>query len=89
MQIFINFTTDDIIATANIKESNLKKYLMVLVRHGYIEETGRTGKAGQLHCRKLYELVKDTGPNCPVAVRGGGLSDLNTGEILEPVEVAA
>jgi len=86
MQIFISFTTDDILATADIKNSNLNKYLTLLRRHGYVDETGQIGESGQLHYRKLFELVKDTGPTCPIAYRESGLRDLNTGEVFEPEE---
>ena len=86
MQIFGEFTFDDIISTSNIKLSNLRKYVTALRRYGYIEEVGLTGKVGQLHTRKVFELMKDTGIHCPLPYSDKGLRDLNTGEIFEPEE---
>lgn len=84
MRIFIEFSQRDILATADIKPSNLNKFIGLLKRHGYVDVAGGSGVSGQRNYQKSYLLVRDTGPTAPIVYRETGLRDLNSGELFAP-----
>jgi len=80
MRILPRWTLGDMEATAEIKRSNLDKYVGALIAAGYvrcIQQRKRGVKGGYA----WYQLVKNTGPRCPLIKNYYAvLCDRNTGE---------
>jgi len=81
MRILRRFKLPDIVATAEISPNNCAKYIRALNAIGYLRvvQARHQGKAGG---GAVYALVKNTGPNAPLA-KDGFVYDPNTGEEID------
>jgi len=81
MRMLRQFSVPDLMATAEIGQSNVGKYLQALNACGYLRiiKEKRDGSRGG-HVR--YMLIKNTGPNQPRCRSDGTLYDPNTGEVI-------
>jgi len=80
MRIISRWTMEDMESTAEIKRANLDKYVGALIKAGYVHcITPR--KSGVKGGYAWYQLVKNTGPRCPLVKNYYSVVlDQNTGE---------
>ena len=76
MRILRSFTQPDLVATADISTSNVKKYVSGLLKSGYLKvqherDSGRKGG------HAVYRIVRDTGPKAPRLQSDGNTYDPN------------
>lgn len=96
MRIFRTFTDGDIEATAEIGISNLRSFISLLLKCGYLRKIGKTSGIGDRRNPKIdvFTLIMDSGPRAPQHVkptdkdreedptRANGLKDPNNGETI-------
>lgn len=79
MRVLRQFTTADLVITAQVVIRNAQQYVAGLKTAGYLRELPNThGRA--VHRR--YQLIKNTGPNAP-RVTEEGVTDTNTWEAFD------
>lgn len=74
------FTIPQVMAIADVKRTNLRKYVKVLVQTGCVVVTqkNRSGEAGSY---SHYFLVRDLGPKRPLKRKDGTIYDPNHDEV--------
>lgn len=82
MRVMRRFSVADLCTTAAIGESNAQKFVTSLARTGYIV-VSRDRVNGRPGSRPIYQLVRDTGPRCPIRWTDGRVHDMNTGTTYE------
>lgn len=77
MRVLRRFTTADLLTVATIGESNVRKFVRGLARTGYLAlaKAHVSGRPGSL---PVWQLVRDTGPKCPIVWTDGRVHDVNT-----------
>lgn len=83
MRIMRQFSVGDIEATAEVKRSNIQKYMSVLIQCGYVKKLGWVDRGKRGGYERLL-LMEDTGPASPLVRKEGGLRDRNTGKVILP-----
>jgi hypothetical protein len=76
MRIMRRFTRAAVLTTADIRKSNLGKYVKALQHAGYL----RVAKAcisGRAGSHEVLELIKDNGPKAPIVGNDGQVFDPN------------
>ncbi|MCK4783670.1 MAG: hypothetical protein KAV87_07975 [Desulfobacteraceae bacterium] len=76
MRIFLTFGLAEIEATAEISNHDLRKYLKLLMRYGYVILYRRS----HLVKKRRWRLIKNTGLKPPIMRYRTGLYDPNTKE---------
>ena len=85
MRILRSFDITQIIATAEVSEDNARRFILALVRTGYLR-VARPHVSGRTGSRIVYRLVRDTGPLPPILWTDGRVFDPNRNEIFEPLD---
>ena len=81
MRRFKTFTTADLEPVAEINERNLRTYLQALHRAGYLR-IARPKRNGAVNGHAVWQLIRNSGPRCPLVRRdGGGVYDPNTDQL--------
>jgi hypothetical protein len=77
MRILRMFTLPDLIATAEIGESNVMAYVARLERSGYLRciQPRQSGRKGG---HASWRLIRNSGPYAPRLTRAGAVFDPNT-----------
>lgn len=88
MRIMRTFTIPDILATADIGEHNLRRFILRLERAGYLARV-KSNNNGQAGSRTIYRLARNSGPKVPVLWNDGGVYDPNLDRIFGQPEEAA
>jgi len=80
MRMLRRFSIPDLVATAEISNANVSKYVRRLLHAGYLRvaQEKRSGIAGG---HTVYQLIRNTGPSQPRCRSNGTLYDPNTGEV--------
>ena len=73
------FRAAEIIASADISEANLQKYLLALWRTRYLR-IARPKQNGKSLGHTVWQIVDNTGPTCPI-VRSDGVYDPNENRV--------
>lgn len=83
MRILPQFTVPDLVATAEIGESNAGKYVQGLAVFGYLRiiQPKAEGRKGG---HAVYKLIRNTGPLAPRLRTDGWVYDPNTGDVRQP-----
>lgn len=83
MRILRRFTQAELQMTAEIRRTNVKRFVARLLAAGYIRVIRErvNGIAGQ---GNIYQLVRDTGPLAPIPWKNGEMLDQNTRQIFGP-----
>lgn len=76
MRIMRRFTRAAVLTTADIKKSNLGKYVNALRHAGYLR-VARASISGKAGSHEVLELIKDTGPKAPIVGNDGQVFDPN------------
>ena len=82
MRILRQFTSADLVATAEIGTDNARCYIRGLRRAGYLIVT-RKKQEGKKSGHEVYRLVRNTGPKAPRLQSDGNTYDPNTHEIFK------
>lgn len=85
MHILRMFTMPDLAMTAGIKMDNCRYYLVRLEQFGFVRRV-RRNDSGHAGSHSLWQLVRHTGPDAPIAQKSGGLFDPNTGKTYTQTE---
>lgn len=82
MRVMRRFSMPDLISTAEITKSNIKKYVGGLRRAAYIviDRPRISGKKGGF---EIYRLIRDTGPKAPRLQSDGNTYDPNEHKVYE------
>ncbi|EAU53560.1 hypothetical protein [Mariprofundus ferrooxydans] len=87
MRMLRRFTIPEIVATAEISDSNATKYIRALVASGHLR-IARAKRHGSAGGHAIYAVANNSGPIQPVAGKGGVVFDPNSGKTFDPAEVS-
>jgi hypothetical protein len=79
MRIMRRFTRADILISAEINESNLRKFIKGLLRCNFLDlaQERVSGRPGSVD---VLRMARDNGPRPPILHIDGSMTDPNTGE---------
>ena len=76
MRVLRTFRVSDLETVTELKRNTIQSYLQLLAIPGYIRQINQAGG----HLEKVWQLVRNTGPEAPRASRQIGITDANTGK---------
>ena len=66
MRLMGNYTLTEITTLTEADYGNISHFHQCLIRAGYVKQVGKKTQEGRPGFDKVYRLVKNTGPKCPI-----------------------
>ena len=77
MRVLVQFTIPQLAMTADLKPDNARNYVRRLQQEGFVRKT-QPHQNGQAGSYALWRLMRNSGPQAPIPLKGGGVYDPNT-----------